>query len=97
MHQHGQTSVKTSKLEDQHAIIFSLALWVEEAYEVHFFKKTGFHKKCSFKNAKQIQKCDGMGPGWRWRAQVWSIWIDNDLIKRFKTLPGLGEAIFNQK
>ena len=38
-----------------------------------------------------------MGPGWRWRAHVWSIWIENDLIKRFKTLPGPGEAIFDQK
>ena len=33
-----------------------------------------------------------MGPGWRWRAQIWSIWIENELIKRFKTLPGPGEA-----
>ena len=38
-----------------------------------------------------------MGLGWRWRAQIWSIWIENYLIKRFKTLPGPGEAIFDQK
>ena len=38
-----------------------------------------------------------MGLGLRWRAQIWSIWIENDLIKRFKTLPGPGEAIFDQK
>ena len=38
-----------------------------------------------------------MGPGWRWRAQIWSIWIENELIKRFKTLPGPGEAQKNQK
>ena len=38
-----------------------------------------------------------MGLGLRWRAQIWSIWIDNYLIKRFKTLPGPGEAQKNQK
>ena len=38
-----------------------------------------------------------MGLGLRWRAQIWSIWIENDLIKRFKTLPGPGEAMFDQK
>ena len=39
MHQNRQKSVKTSKLEDQYAIIFSLALWAEEPPEVDFFKK----------------------------------------------------------
>ena len=62
-----------------------------------FSKKTGFHKKCSFENVKKCQNWDEMGPGWRWRAQIWSIWIENELIKRFKTLPGPGEAIFDQK
>ena len=38
-----------------------------------------------------------MGPGLRWRAQIWSIWIENELIKRFKTLPGPGEAKNDQK
>ena len=38
-----------------------------------------------------------MGLGLRWRAQIWSIWIDNDLIKRLRTLPGPGEAIFEPK
>ena len=38
-----------------------------------------------------------MGLGLRWRAQIWSIWIENELIKRFKTLPGPGEAQKNQK
>ena len=42
MHQNRQKSVKTSELEDQYAIIFSLALWPEEPPEIHFFKKTGF-------------------------------------------------------
>ena len=41
MHQNGQKSVKTSELEDQYAIIFSLSLWPEEPHEIHFFKKTG--------------------------------------------------------
>ena len=97
MHQNRKKSMKTSELEDQYAIIFSLALWPEEPHEIHFFKKTGFHKKCSFENVKKCQNWDEMGPGWRWRAQIWSIWIENELIKRFKTLPGPGEAIFDQK
>ena len=42
MHQNRQKSVKTSELEDQYAIIFSLALWPQEPHEIHFFKKTGF-------------------------------------------------------
>ena len=33
-----------------------------------------------------------MGLGLRWRAQIWSIRVENYLIKRFKTLPGPGEA-----
>ena len=37
-----------------------------------------------------------MGLGLRWRAQIWSIWIENDLIKRFKAFPGRGEPIFDQ-
>ena len=70
MHQNRQISVKASELEDQYAIIFSLALWPQEPHEIHFFKKTGFHKKCSFENVKQCQNWDEMGPGWRWRAQI---------------------------
>ena len=97
MYQNGQISMKTFELEDQYAIIFSLALWPQEPHEIHFFKKTGFHKKCSFENVKKCQNWDEMGPGWRWRAQIWSIWVENELIKRFKTLPGPGEAIFDQK
>ena len=42
MYQNCQTSVKTSELEDQYAVIFGLALWPEEPHEIHFFKKTGF-------------------------------------------------------
>ena len=45
IHQNGQNPVKTSELEDQYAIIFSLALWLQEPCEVHFFKKTGFDQK----------------------------------------------------
>ena len=37
MLQNCQISVKTFGLEDQYAIIFSLALWAEEPPEVHFF------------------------------------------------------------
>ena len=38
-----------------------------------------------------------IGLGLRWRAQIWSILIENELIKRFKTLPGPGEATFDKK
>ena len=38
MHQNGQKSVQTSKLEDQYAVIFSLAVWPEEPQEIDFFK-----------------------------------------------------------
>ena len=88
--------MNTFELEDQYAIIFSLALWAEEPPEVDFFKKTGFRKKCEVKNVKKCQKWDEMGPGWRWRAQIWSLWIEKELIKRFKTLPGPGEAKKNK-
>ena len=47
MHQNGQKSVQTSKLEDQYAVIFSLALWPEEPREIDFFKKSWFSQKLS--------------------------------------------------
>ena len=97
MRQNCQNPLKTFELEDQYAIIFGLALWAEEAYEVNFFKKTGFRKKYSFENVKKCQHLDEMGPGWRWRAQIWPIWIENELIKRFKTLPRPGEPFFDQQ
>ena len=43
MHQNGQNRVKTSELEDQYAVIFSLSLWSEEPREIDFFKRVGFH------------------------------------------------------
>ena len=51
MHQNRQNSVKTSELEDQYAIIFSLALWAEEPPEIIFFKKSWFSQKVF------VQKC----------------------------------------
>ena len=39
MHQNRQKSVKTFELEDQYAIIFSLAPWSEEPREIDFFQK----------------------------------------------------------
>ena len=45
MHRHGQKSIKTSELEDQYAVIFSLALWPEEPREIDFFKKSWFSQK----------------------------------------------------
>ena len=44
-----------------------------------------------------LRKWLEMGLGLIWRAQIWFIWVENDLIKRFKTLPGPGENIFNKK
>ena len=32
--------MKTFELEDQYAIIFSLALWPEEPYEIDFYEKS---------------------------------------------------------
>ena len=53
MHQNCQTSVKTFELEEQYAIIFSLALWPEEPHEVPFFKKSWFLQKLSSRNYKE--------------------------------------------
>ena len=40
MHQIAQISVKTSELEDSYTIIFGLALWPEEPYEIDFYEKS---------------------------------------------------------
>ena len=45
MYQNRQESVKTSELEDQYAIISSLAPWSEEPREIDFFKKSWFSQK----------------------------------------------------
>ena len=45
MHQNRQKTVKTSELEDQYAVIFSLSLWSEEPREIGFFKKNVFSQK----------------------------------------------------
>ncbi len=56
MHQHCKNPVKTSKLEDQYAIIFGLALWPEEPREIHFFKKSWFSQTLSSKQVKKSSK-----------------------------------------
>ena len=81
MHQDCQMTVKTSELEDQYAIIFGLALWPQETHEIISFKNRRW-------KWQQCQHWHEMGPGLRWRAHILSERIDNDLIKRFKTLPG---------
>ena len=43
MKQNGQTAMKTSKLEDQYAVIFGLARWLREPCEVNL-KKLVFTK-----------------------------------------------------
>ena len=60
-----------------------------------FEKVVGFHKKCEVKNVKKCQNLDEMGPGWRWRAQIWSIWIENDLSV-LKPSRGLGRSFLAQ-
>ena len=40
MHQNCQNTVKTSELEDQYAIMFALALWPEEPYEINFYEQS---------------------------------------------------------
>ena len=47
MHQNRQKTVQTSELEDQYAVIFSLAVWPEEPQEIDFFKKSWFQQKWS--------------------------------------------------
>ena len=42
MNQNCQKTVKTSELEDQYAVISSLAVWPEEPQEIDFFKKSWF-------------------------------------------------------
>ena len=56
MHQNRQQSVKTSELEDQDAIIFSLALWAEEPPEVDFFSKKLVFAKSGRSNISKIVK-----------------------------------------
>ena len=45
MHQNHQTTIQTSELEDQDAVIFSLAVWPGEPQEIDFFKKSWFSQK----------------------------------------------------
>ena len=52
MHQNRQKTVKTSELEDQYAIIFSLAPWSEEPREIDFSRRVGFHKNSRPKMSK---------------------------------------------
>ena len=56
MRQNCQKSVKTSELEDQYAIIFSLAPWSEEPREIDFFKKIWCSQKLSSKEVKKLSK-----------------------------------------
>ena len=58
MHQNYQKTVQTSELEDQYAVIFSLALWPEEPREIDFFKKSCFHPRLSSTKVKQIIKIE---------------------------------------
>ena len=56
MHQNRQKSVKTSGLEDQYAIIFSLALWPQEPHEIHFVSKNWFSLKVFVRKCKKMSK-----------------------------------------
>ena len=48
-------SIKTSELEDQYAVMFSLAPWPEEPYEVHSFQKEFVFTKVVVKISKKIR------------------------------------------
>ena len=56
MHQNRQNSVKTSELEDQCAIMFSLALWPQEPHEIHFFKKKIVSLKVFVRKCQKMSK-----------------------------------------
>ena len=56
MHQNRQKSVKTFELEDQYAIMFSLALWAEEPPEVHFFKNSWCSQNVGGKKYQKMSK-----------------------------------------
>ena len=62
MHQNRQNSVKTSKLEDQYAVIFGLALLPQEPHEVHFFKK----KKLVFAKSVRSKMSKNVKIGMKW-------------------------------
>ena len=49
MHQNRKKTIKTFELEDQYAIIFSLAPWSEEPREIDFFKQSWLQKQSSQK------------------------------------------------
>ena len=55
MHKHRQQFVKTSELEDQDAIMFSLALWPKEPREIHFPEIIGFHTNGHQKKSRKNQ------------------------------------------
>ena len=42
-------AVKTSALEDQYAVIFSISLWSEEPREIDFVEKNWFSQKLQSK------------------------------------------------
>ena len=50
-----QIMINLWKLEDQYTIIFLLALWPEEPWEIHFFEKSFEHVGLDFR--KMIEKC----------------------------------------
>ena len=55
MHQNCQNPVKTFELEDQDAIIFGLALWLQEPHEIHFLKKLVFTKSARSRMSKNVK------------------------------------------
>ena len=70
MHQHYQKSIKTSELEDQYAIVFSLALWPEEPHEVMFFKNNLLSQKLSSTKLLEIIEIELK------RVPSGSVWVD---------------------
>ena len=53
--------MKILKLEDQYTIIFLLALWPEEPWEIHVFEKSVEHVDLDFQKMSEI---NGNGREW---------------------------------
>ena len=75
---------------------FWLSTLAPGAIRILFVKKSWMSQNMFVNQLQKYQIWDDLGPGLRWRAQIWSKWIENSIIKLFKTLPGPREAIFDQ-
>ena len=96
MHKHCQNPMKTSELEDQYAVIFSLAVWPEEPREIDFFKKSWFSQNMFVRKCQKSSKLSWNGSRIEMTGSDFVCMELNDLTKRSKAFPGPGEAICDQ-